>query len=278
MDAPAALGYAPLHLAAGHGHGRAVEALLYGGANPRVRCLGRMFSTYLMPQRFKPAATPLHVAAVRGDLSICASLLQYQLGEEPGLEDLRQLRDLCGDRPVDLVLEGSSLASLLNPDTRLEEALSEAEEELRQGQPRIQTLQELAAAALRGRLVAQLDGMLAAAARPSPASTPPATPASTLIALLTPSQSARDAFRELAPASRHQSRTRDMRRSLGLREDLDDCEICFVNAADAQVVGCGHELCCACAKLLCASGKAHKAPACPFCRGLIGGFHAATDS
>ena len=79
VDAPAALGYAALHLAVGHGHRSAVEALLYGGANPRVRCLGRMFSTYLMPQRFKPAATPLHIAAVRGDLGICVCLLQFQV-------------------------------------------------------------------------------------------------------------------------------------------------------------------------------------------------------
>ena len=80
VDAPAALGYAALHLAVGHGHRRAVEALLEGGADPRVRCLGRMFSTYLMPQRFKPAATPLHVAAVRGDLSICVAMLRFQVG------------------------------------------------------------------------------------------------------------------------------------------------------------------------------------------------------
>lgn len=96
VDAPAALGYAPLHLAAGHGHGRAVEALLYGGANPRVRCLGRMFSTYLMPQRFKPAATPLHVAAVRGDLSICASLLQYQVASS-SRDAVRHVLIWCGE-------------------------------------------------------------------------------------------------------------------------------------------------------------------------------------
>ena len=79
VDAPAALGYAPLHLAVGHGHVGAVEALLQGGASPRVRCLGRMFSTYLMPQRYKPAATPLHIAAYSRSLVLCICLLQHQV-------------------------------------------------------------------------------------------------------------------------------------------------------------------------------------------------------
>ena len=85
VDAPAALGYAPLHMACGHGHRGAVAALLEGGADPRVRCIGKMYSSYLMPQRYKPAATPLHIAGVSGNLGICITLLRSQVRAFYGL-------------------------------------------------------------------------------------------------------------------------------------------------------------------------------------------------
>ena len=55
-----------------------------------------------------------------------------QLTEQGGLEDLRELLDLCGDKPVDLVPPGTTLALLLSPDTLLPEALAAAEAELRE--------------------------------------------------------------------------------------------------------------------------------------------------
>ena len=79
MDAPAALGFAPLHLAVGHGHLRATQALLRGGAAPDVRCKGHLFLTYAPPGRYKPMSTPLHIAAFCQSLPLAHSILSQQV-------------------------------------------------------------------------------------------------------------------------------------------------------------------------------------------------------
>ena len=79
VDAPAALGFAPLHLAVGHGHRRATQALLQGGAKSDVRCKGHMFLTYAPPGRYKPHSTPLHIAAFSQNLPLCHAILNSQV-------------------------------------------------------------------------------------------------------------------------------------------------------------------------------------------------------
>lgn len=79
VDAPAALGFAPLHLAVGHGHLRATQALLRGGAAPDVRCKGHLFLTYAPPGRYKPMSTPLHIAAFCQSLPLAHSILSQQV-------------------------------------------------------------------------------------------------------------------------------------------------------------------------------------------------------
>ncbi|KAK9800895.1 hypothetical protein WJX73_008006 [Symbiochloris irregularis] len=280
VDAPASLGYSALHYAVGHGHTAAATALLRGGADPRARCIGRLWSHYMMPQRFKPCATALHIAAFGRNLAMCIVLLKSQIHlQEEGLEDLRGLRDLCGDRPFDLAQLNSALARLLDPDRNLEEAVTEAEQELRQANTcNVRSLAHLAAEALQARLLQQLDA-LADAAAPPPSScntsftllTAPSL--GSLAAPLSP-QGSQD-FGAFQPTPRRKSRSSAERAALGLRGDLDDCEICFVECAGARVGGCGHTMCGECARQVCSLAPAGRVPACPFCRGDIGSFTAA---
>ena len=151
---------------------------------------------------------------------------------------------------------------------------------LTQGYAGIPSLQELAAAALRSALLQQLQALQAAslAAPPSP------TPTSRCCSLGSPlgAEALSLADRAASPSDpditpRRKSRSRDVRRSMGLRDDIDDCEICFAGCANARIQGCKHTLCCECASQLCKiGGPSGQAPSCPFCRGCIGGFCAAS--
>ena len=50
-----------------------------------------------------------------------------------------------------------------------------------------------------------------------------------------------------------------------------DCGICLDEAEEVAINGCNHRLCVDCSISLCEVHK--KPPLCPFCRGMISGFH-----
>lgn len=112
-----------------------------------------------------PASTPLHLAAARGRGRVVLALLQASAeraaeGRLPGT-DLRLLTDYRGQRPYDLAWSRGHrhLLSALNPRVPLSALRQPAA-----WAPAVPSLAALAAAALRKRLVQQLEELRVAAA------------------------------------------------------------------------------------------------------------------
>ncbi|KAK9834689.1 hypothetical protein WJX74_007642 [Apatococcus lobatus] len=191
VDQRAAMGFAPLHMAASHGNLAAVVALIASGASISARCTGyipaaqqAIRSMMLVPQApggLSPNATPLHIAAAKGYTHVVCAILHawaraVQEGRATGPgADIRRLQDHNHRTPHNVAFTSghAALLQILDPDVSIPHLLATTNSDGSQppafGPP---TLARIAAASLRASLDAALETIHALstqmAAKPPP--------------------------------------------------------------------------------------------------------------
>ncbi|KXZ47275.1 hypothetical protein GPECTOR_36g127 [Gonium pectorale] len=192
-DVACKVGVTPLHCAVARSQAACAAVLLRHGASITSRAhavllSGKLRTVFHIPYGLGSHATPLHLAAYRGDLRLCKLLLTFHLenslvrAKRPTAEP-RLNRTGDGLRPLDLAMAAAPVAdpasplpsgpdprlrALLDPTSSLAELMPEvvASTTAIRGHQRLEgvvpTLQQLAAAALSQRLAASAAAAAAA--------------------------------------------------------------------------------------------------------------------
>ncbi|KXZ43049.1 hypothetical protein GPECTOR_105g103 [Gonium pectorale] len=285
----------PLHTACERKH---VEELLRHGPTLHAATTSDSYELYISCD---PASTPLHFAAVRGNLPLAKLLLHHHITHMPpwGLPRGQDPRMRCNaghQQPWQVAAAhhpaARELVALLHPGQPLEAALglnpgSDGGGVGRVGPP---PLASLAAVALRDKLLADLRRASEAAAA-AVAAAQRAAAAATAAAAAHNSAHLHGRSMSRSASAVHRARTLSHERTLSCAasqqlqpQEADDeeglCGLCFAGREEvapgtAAAGGCGHAVCSACAEALARGlvGSTRPHPlACPFCRREVRGF------
>ncbi|GAB4823470.1 hypothetical protein N2152v2_010516 [Parachlorella kessleri] len=279
VDGRAALGLAPLHWSAAHGHVEVTQALIKWGANVSARC-----NLFLEQGQgpWVPYSTPLHLAAAKGDYLTTLALLSgwaqqaQQQGRHTG-PDPRTVHDFWDRRPVDVARTAGHMGVLvlLSPATSLVQIV----------EPRhtVPALTMLAAKALRRKLSKDLDTILAEQAQQAGQRQQQAWQQA---------QQQQQAGQQVQQAQQQPSRCASL--TLSEAPSCQRCPVCLGEGSShgpsrqasralpeddgelhmqgwqlVSASACGHALCLACAKQLCRQRTGRVAVRCPCCRALV---------
>ncbi|GFR45855.1 hypothetical protein Agub_g7188, partial [Astrephomene gubernaculifera] len=236
-----------------------------------------------------PLSTPLHFAAVRGNVGVVRRLLAYHVqSTAPGGLPSRDPRLCCNygqQLPWQVAAShhpsNRELVALLHPAQPLERALGLAGEGAGRGSSPLHVgppaLAALAAAALHAKLAEDLRAAQQQQQAALPSSPSTNTVASSLIgatlAAATLALEDRSSLSSLAPSPGASPKRPGSRP----KQDEEDgwCGVCFAGAVSVAPAGCGHGVCLACASELSRGllDKGRPKPLlCPFCRQEVAGF------
>ncbi|PNH07177.1 putative E3 ubiquitin-protein ligase, partial [Tetrabaena socialis] len=204
-------------------------------------------------------STPLHFAAVRGNVAAAQLLLQHYYeaylrhsgASAPRPHDPRMRQNHSRQLPWQVAAShhpaNQELLTLLHPGHSLGRVLGAAgvsyASSARFGAA---SLSAIAAAALRAKLLGEVAGLASAAGRPVGRGC----------------GSAQEAAAGLCPGAATGAGQADA------DDDEDEegqCGVCFARREQVSPAGCGHGVCASCAVKLC-RGMAHQPLLCPFCR------------